>query len=1295
MIDNAILDRLEPPRRQHKSSESHPVRLSKPSARGFKLVVEIAGTGLESFCGERITSAAVRHNPLHTIDPPRCRTLINEGQDKHRSEVVIAGITRTRRHVYLDPGCCDTADAACPIPLQRAARPVDLPSQAVSWPTVLIPLVPLACADPWQSAHSAEPLRNGWLYVYVNGHLWRELYASGDQTFRDVNLALPTQAGSDAREPTGRAVSSIIVPRTIDGEPQRVALALSEVQWSWHTVCAMGGPAEDDPRFTPQMIARARQIPVDVRRRDRRFTVLDLSGYPGRFDTPDGRLRDIADAPCRPINGTDPLRRYRGHRIAAVYLPDPLLVARRLAGQYQQAWRAMEALLKSLVLAPKVCVQQRRYDPGRWFDSALPAAQFFFSPFPGYRQWRRLHPKADRRQWRHARQQRDRMAARLDKAAIEEALGAEKRRELRAVIERTKADLVAYLSARTRDPLDLLVLMIDDYFLLPNPCRRQDPGGISTFGYLDGWSVVEQLIARLADHSHTLDIGLETRTPDTARLTCKDPGAALLFAIADPVQNHPLHSRLFPASGPDGWTPNLTPADPHAAIFKPQQFQNADTAGMHPVSAFATHFAKAALATKSTAVRQSLVRLANAAFGLGMIAETSELRDAVRHAARQAPSPDEARRLIERSLQGTLQPHQMADLMRPWTVLINVGMDRDGYRQADGDRTTDEELLQGCCIERRLSSRSTLVKNPLPGVEKGVITFPEPEASAGLRVMDPMGTPVGTLSIADLRHGRIAYGHWDEHRQAVYRTGIRIDLLVSRDPGLLDRFRHPTNQHHWDPNAVATILAMFEAWNVCRAIQATRDQLNDEDQFRVWMDQAGSLVDLSVLDAFLIHARTAARAAGRPDARDASGGPILRHPSSEDGDAFPCLLGADADAWSAYPSGREMIACSLRHPDAAPGQSGWHWSSDSGVLSFAAWRHALFAQGSASPPLTDISSDAVSWISPARVLAGLVPLVDRFDDDSPLAEWLAHGPFAKDAAKNATKNAKDLPEGIETSTSRFAGHRPGNVHWGPPVGGNRNMLKYPGSCKVMEFWKEPDGSFLWIDAQGTIVDWHIKDGGRLELRDGRLYLRLPGEKVRLGGMFQQIQNRHRLLVDRKETGDRFRAWCERPETACASLAGALFAPQIDVRLTKTKTLQHPCTYRERTFHAANPLEGFIHTAHIRVALPHFVPDRSRLYIEMWHQGGQGPDTLPRLTYADNIVLEIDPRRPLRQFTLHWPLAWETAQREIWITIRCRLDLEGDGATGLPLNPNGMPGGPEDWTMVSLLVNRETMTEQRF
>ncbi len=1286
MTDNALLDRREPPWRQAKSSESHPVRLSKPSTRGFKLVVEIAGTGLESFCGERITSAAVKLNPLHTIDPARCRTLDNDGQDKHRSEVVIRGITRTRRHVYLDPGCCDAADAACPIPLQRAARPVDLTAQAVSWSTVLVPLVPLACTDAGQFADTAEPLRNGWLYVYVNGHLWRELYASGDQTFRDVNLALPTQAGRDTREPTGRAVSSIIVPHTIDGEPQQVDLAFSEVQWSWHTVCAMGGPAEDDPRFTPQIIARARQIPVDVRRRDRRFTLLNLSGYPGRFDTPDGRVRDIADAPCRPINGTDPLQRYRDHRIAAVYLPDPLLVARRLAGQYQQAWRAMEELLRSLVLAPKVCVQQRRYDPGRWFDSALLAAQFFFCPFPGYRQWRRLHPKADRRQWRHARQRRDRMAARLDKAAIDQALGMEKRRELRAVIERTKADLVAYLSARTRDPLDLLVLMIDDYFLLPNPCRSRDPRGISTFGYLDGWSVVEQLIARMADHSHTLDIGLETRPPDTAPLTRKDLGMAFLTAIADPVQNHPLHSRLFPASGPDGWTPDLTPTDPHAVIFKPQQFQHADTAHMHPVSAFAAHFAKAALAKESTAVRQSLVRLANAAFGLRMTAKTCELRDALSHAARHARSPLESRRLIARSLQGALRPHHMADLMRPWTVLIDGGMDRGGDRQTEGDRTPDKDLLHGCCIERRLSCRSTLVKNPLPGVDKGVITFPEPEPSAGLRVMDPLGNPVGTLSIADFRHGRIASGHWNEHPQAVCRTGTRIDLLVSRNPSLLDRFRHPTTQHQWDPTVIAPILAMFEAWNVCQITGEMQNLLNDENRFSVWMDHAGSLVDLSVLDALLIHVRTAARTAGRPDARDASGGPIRRHPIARNGDAFPCRLGADADAWSAYPTGREMIACCRRRPDAAPGQAGWHRSSDSGVLSFAAWRHALFVQGSASPPLTDICSAAVPWINPGSILADLVPLVGRSDDDSPLAEWLAHGPLAKDT--------EDQPEGIETPTPRFAGHRPGDVHWGPPAGGDRRMLKYPGSCKVMEFWKEPDGSFLWIDAQGTIVDWHIRAGGRLEVHDGRLYLRLPGEKVWLGGMFQQIQNRHRLLVDRKETGDRYRAWCERPETACASLAVALFSPQIDVWWTKTKTLQHPCTYRERTFHAANPLEGFIHTAHIRVALPHFVPDRSRLYIEMWHQGGQGPDTLPRLTYADNIVLEIDPQRPLRQIILHWPFAWETAQREIWITIRCRLDLEGDGATGLPLNPKGMPGGPDDWTMVNILVNRETMTERK-
>jgi len=559
-------------------------------------------------------------------------------------------------------------------------------------------------------------------------------------------------------------------------------------------------------------------------------------------------------------------------------------------------------------------------------------------------------------------------------------------------------------------------------------------------------------------------------------------------------------------------------------------------------------------------------------------------------------------------------------------------------------------------------------------------------------VLSPWGNPIGKLSITDLQRGRITADHESPDRHAAWRSAIKCDLLVSRDPGLLERFGHPTNDNQWDATVIAPILVMFETWNICQAIRAMHDQLNDDDQFSVWMDHAGTLVDLSVRDALLVHVRAAKRRA----ARKKSARKILEHPLAREGGIFSGRLGAAADAWSAYPSARDIIAPFHPHQDAASGPASQPTVFGSGSLSFAAWSHALFAGKRALPCLAEISCSAFSWISLGTALAGLALLVFRFDEESPLAEWLAHGPFSRDAQNPPRRIGPpiDEPDAVDPSPTRFAGHRPGDVDWGPPAGGERKTLKYPGSCKMMEFWKEPDGSFLWIDGQGTLVDWHIKAGGRLQLNDGRLYLHLPGETVRLGGMFHHIQNHHRLLVDRNDSGDRFRDWCERPGTAYASLTAALFYPQIEVRLTKARTIQHPGSYRERTFHAANPIEGFVHIAHIQVAMPHFIPGRSRLYIQMWHQHGQGPDTLPRLTYADNIVLQTDPRRPLRQITLHWPFDWHGAQRETWVIVKCRLDLNGDGSLCLPLNPKGLSGDPDAWTIVKTLANRETMPERK-
>ncbi len=93
-------------------------------------------------------------------------------------------------------------------------------------------------------------LREGWLYIYRNGHLWRELQVRDNTFMADVNLR--RYQGLDIRHASGESDSRVIVPWKIDNQIQTIEIAFSEVQWSWTRINAMGGMEPDmskEPRL--------------------------------------------------------------------------------------------------------------------------------------------------------------------------------------------------------------------------------------------------------------------------------------------------------------------------------------------------------------------------------------------------------------------------------------------------------------------------------------------------------------------------------------------------------------------------------------------------------------------------------------------------------------------------------------------------------------------------------------------------------------------------------------------------------------------------------------------------------------------------------------------------------------------------------------------------------------------------------------------------------------------------------------------------------------------------------------
>ncbi|MGC0118541.1 hypothetical protein [Pseudoalteromonas piscicida] len=130
-----------------------------------------------------------------------------------------------------------------------------------------------------------DQLRDGFIYIYVDGHLWRELEVlpreNGEGVaFKDVNLAFQkghrvirvaeysykkdnygkecsvdnTELALEVvdkgeRKATTEELSTIIVPNKLYGQQCSVEIAYSETQWSWKQIEAFGGMAETDPRL--------------------------------------------------------------------------------------------------------------------------------------------------------------------------------------------------------------------------------------------------------------------------------------------------------------------------------------------------------------------------------------------------------------------------------------------------------------------------------------------------------------------------------------------------------------------------------------------------------------------------------------------------------------------------------------------------------------------------------------------------------------------------------------------------------------------------------------------------------------------------------------------------------------------------------------------------------------------------------------------------------------------------------------------------------------------------------------
>ncbi len=470
-------------------------------------------------------------------------------------------------------------------------------------------------------ARAASPLNQGWLYVYVDSFLWRELEVRGGTIDEDhnqrgqysyVDVNLSEHMGNDIRPASVQPVHHLLLPHKVAGQKVKVEIAYARVQWSWSRIVGYGGIHPTDPRWENDALVclPQKQWGAAAKRRARRMQQVDLSGYAASWPAQDGNKTRTGIAPVDSLLDTaaeEFLSTHQGQGLPMLLLDDQLGWAKDKAYAYQQSWRDMESYLADLANPNHEGEKKKQFPFAPWFDSAVLANQYFFVEQPDIEaeglQKQPAHPP--KKTLKNAMEQRAEWRKKLNLGDILIALGTHHRAVLREKIKTTKQELVAVLDT-TNPELDRLVANLDDWFELPGepqgPLLMPENDKVPHYG--DAFVIVEELIARLDEHEYKLDNHLETEPQSEEQLhqlAKKDPGTKLLTGLLS--SGHPLYARMVPPAGECGadgtMGVNTQPevaakSDPYDPSFDPTKLLAVSRRTLQAISGWIEHYAGAA-----------------------------------------------------------------------------------------------------------------------------------------------------------------------------------------------------------------------------------------------------------------------------------------------------------------------------------------------------------------------------------------------------------------------------------------------------------------------------------------------------------------------------------------------------------------------------------------------------------------------------------------------------------------------------------------------------------------------------
>lgn len=209
-----------------------------------------------------------------------------------------------------------------------------------SWLSYAGPRLATAIEQQFRAKKRQSKMRQGFLYIFLNGTLWRELLLDGKGMAREIDLS--KELGKDLRASAGLADPLVYLPWRMAGEAFDIELAFSEVQWSWARVNYFGGVDVADLRFQGKNVRPTTVSASEGEcRRKARFLKLDLSSF-------------VQEKPADSVHSDHQIIHSlcQDEQIPIIYLSDPLAPIEQGLKDIDYLMERLEELAQAIQLEP-------------------------------------------------------------------------------------------------------------------------------------------------------------------------------------------------------------------------------------------------------------------------------------------------------------------------------------------------------------------------------------------------------------------------------------------------------------------------------------------------------------------------------------------------------------------------------------------------------------------------------------------------------------------------------------------------------------------------------------------------------------------------------------------------------------------------------------------------------------------------------------------------------------------------------------------------------------------------------